>query len=69
MKLLCRLQNKYKEDGQKSQSVSVYSQLQDTNDIQFARAVSELQSQVRSCDLQRVPRELLTDQHTSLADM
>lgn len=41
------LQNKYKESGKKGQTVSAYSQLPETNDIQFARAVSEIQSEVR----------------------
>lgn len=47
LNVLCRLQNKYKESGRKSQTVSVYSQLADTNDIQFAKTVSEIQSEVR----------------------
>lgn len=41
------LQNKYKESGKKSQNVSLYSQLTDTNDIQFAKTVSDIQSEVR----------------------
>lgn len=45
--MFCCLQNKYKESGKKSQRVSVYSQLPETNDIQFAKAVSEIQSEVR----------------------
>lgn len=45
---LCFVQNKYKESGKKSQSVSVYSQLPETNDTQFAKAVCQIQSEVRS---------------------
>ena len=40
------LQNKYKEDGKRSVYNSVYSQLPETAEIQFVKAVSELQSQV-----------------------
>lgn len=46
-RLCLHFQNKYKESGKKSQTVSVYSQLPQTNEIQFAKAVSELQSEVR----------------------
>lgn len=45
---LCFVQNKYKESGKKSQSVSVYSQLPETNHMQFAKAVCQIQSEVRS---------------------
>lgn len=46
-RLCLHFQNKYKESGKKSQSVSVYSQLPQTNEMQFAKAVSEIQSEVR----------------------
>ncbi|PWA32051.1 hypothetical protein CCH79_00020385 [Gambusia affinis] len=39
--------NKYKEGGKKVQTVSVYSQLPETNQTQFAKNVSELQSEVK----------------------
>ena len=39
-------QNKYKEDSKKSLSQSIYSQLPETSDTQFARTISELQSEV-----------------------
>lgn len=41
------VQVRYKEDGRRSQTVSVYSQLPQTSDTEFAKAVSELQSEVR----------------------
>lgn len=41
------VQVRYKEDGRRSQTVSVYSQLPQTSDTDFAKAVSELQSEVR----------------------
>ena len=40
-------QNKYKEDGKKSLSQSIYSQLPETSDTQFAKTVSQTQSEVR----------------------
>lgn len=40
-------QNKYKEDGMRSLSQSFYSQLPETAETQFAKTVSELQSEVR----------------------
>lgn len=40
------VQLRYKEEGRRSQSMSVYSQLPETNDIQLARTVSEQQSEV-----------------------
>lgn len=42
----CLLQAKYKESGKKSRSQSVYSQLPETTETQFAKTVSELQSEV-----------------------
>lgn len=45
---LCLLQNKYKEDGMKSLSQSLYSQLPETTETQLAKTVSELQSEVRN---------------------
>lgn len=44
---LCLLQSKYKGDGIRSLSQSLYSQLPETTETQLARTVSELQSQVR----------------------
>lgn len=44
----CLLQIKYKEEGLKSLSQSVYSQLPETMATQFARNVSEAQSDVRA---------------------
>lgn len=41
------VQVRYKEDGRWSQAVSLYSQLPQTSDTEFAKAVSELQSEVR----------------------
>ena len=41
------LQNKYKEDGKKNLSQSIYSQLPETSDTQFAKTVSQTQSEVR----------------------
>lgn len=41
------VQARYKEDGRRSQTVSLYSQLPQTSDTEFAKAVSELQSEVR----------------------
>lgn len=46
--ILCLLQNKYKEDGIKSLSQSLYSQLPETAETQLAKTVSELQSEVRN---------------------
>lgn len=40
------MQLRYKEEGRRSQSMSVYSQLPETNDIQLARTMSEQQSEV-----------------------
>lgn len=40
------MQLRYKEEGRRSQSMSVYSQLPETNDIQLARIMSEQQSEV-----------------------
>lgn len=45
------LQNKYKEDGKKSVSYSVYSQLPETAEIQFAKAMADLANEVcPKCD-------------------
>lgn len=44
----CLLQIKYKEEGLKSLCQSIYSQLPETMETQFARNVSELQSDVRT---------------------
>lgn len=41
-------QNNYKEGGKKDMSTSLYSQLPDTIEIQFARELTELQSEVAS---------------------
>lgn len=43
-------QNKYKEDGKRSLAQSFYSQLPETSDTQFAKSVSELQSEVSETD-------------------
>lgn len=40
-------QKKYQEDGKRKASVSLYSQLPDTPEIQHALEVSQLQSDVR----------------------
>jgi hypothetical protein len=40
------MQSKYKEEGKKAHGSSVYSQLPATMETQFARTVSDLQSQV-----------------------
>lgn len=45
--ILCSSQSKYKEGGRRSLSQSFYSQLPETAETQFARAVAELQSEVR----------------------
>lgn len=39
-------QNKYKESGKKSRTSSLYSQLPQTNETQFNKTLSEIQSQV-----------------------
>lgn len=39
-------QKKYKEDGKRSLSQTLYSQLPRTAETQFAKSVSELQSEV-----------------------
>lgn len=44
-------QSKYREDGMKSLSQSFYSQLSETAETQFAKTVSELQSEVREQQL------------------
>ena len=44
----CLLQIKYKEDGMRSLSQSVYCQLPETAETQLAKTVSELQSEVTS---------------------
>lgn len=41
-------QKKYKEDGKRKASVSLYSQLPDTPEIQHALEVSQLQSEVHA---------------------
>lgn len=41
------LQNKYKEEGKKEMSSSLYSQLPETAEMQLAKAVQEFQSEVR----------------------
>lgn len=46
LSVCCVLQSKYKEDGVRSRSHSVYSQLAETAETQFAKNVSELQSEV-----------------------
>lgn len=43
---LASVQSKYKEDGIKSLSQSLYSQLPETAETQLAKTVSELQSEV-----------------------
>lgn len=47
----CLLQIKYQEEGKKRLSQSLYSQLPETSQTRFARDVSELQSDVRTCFL------------------
>lgn len=47
----CLLQVKYQEEGKRSLSQSLYSQLPETSQTRFARDVSELQSHVRTCFL------------------
>ena len=42
------LKSKYKEESKKAHGSSVYSQLPETMETQFARTVSDLQSQVRT---------------------
>lgn len=42
------LQNKYKESGKKIQNSSLYTQLPQTTETEFAKSVSELTSQVHS---------------------
>lgn len=44
---LVLLQKKYKEDGKRKASISLYSQLADAPEIQHALEVSQLQSEVR----------------------
>lgn len=39
-------QNKYKEEGKKEMSSSLYSQLPETSEMQLAKAVHEFQSEV-----------------------
>lgn len=48
IKSLCVVifQNKYKESGKKSRTSSLYSQLPQTNETQFNKTLSEIQSQV-----------------------
>lgn len=41
-------QKKYKEDGKRKASISLYSQLPDTPEIQHALEVSQLQSEVHT---------------------
>lgn len=41
------LQNKYKEEGKKEMSSSLYSLLPETAEMQLAKAVQEFQSEVR----------------------
>lgn len=43
------LQNKYKEEGRKEMSSSLYSQLPETTEIQLAKIVHEFQSEVLEC--------------------
>lgn len=43
-------QNKYKEEGKKEMSSSLYSQLPETAEMQLAKAVHEFQSEVSLCD-------------------
>ena len=43
--VVASLQNKYREDGKRGVSTSGYSQLPETVETQFVKAVSELQSQ------------------------
>lgn len=47
---LCLLQNKYKENGIRSLSQSLYSQLPETAETQLAKTVSEVQSEVRNAE-------------------
>lgn len=44
--LLYISQNKYREEGRKTLSTCVYSQLAETTDTQFVKTVTELQSDV-----------------------
>lgn len=43
-------QVKYKEEGKKQASTSLYSQLPETAEIQFAKQMSEMQSEVGNAD-------------------
>lgn len=43
---LSALQNKYKEEGKKEMSSSLYSQLPETIEMQLAKTVHEFQSEV-----------------------
>ena len=49
------VQKKYKEEGKRKASISLYSQLPDTPEIQRALEVSQLQSEVRSQPQRRRP--------------
>lgn len=49
--IFLNLQTKYKEDGKRSQTASFYSQLPQTSETQFAKSVSEIQSEVRIRDV------------------
>lgn len=60
---LC-FQNKYKEDGVKSLCESLYSQLPETAELQFAKSVSDLQSQVSLSPGSSLPAHLETAAHT-----
>lgn len=42
-------QNKYKEEGKKEMSSSLYSQLPETTEMQLAKTVHEFQSEVLVC--------------------
>lgn len=42
-------QNKYKEEGKKEMSSSLYSQLPETTEMQLAKTVHEFQSEVLGC--------------------
>lgn len=53
-------QNKYKEEGKKEMSSSLYSQLPQTTEMQLAKTVHEFQSEV-------LTRSAHSDVHSSLS--
>ena len=60
-------QSKYKEDGKKSLSQSIYSQLPETPNTQFAKTASHLQSEVEAficfTEIRRLPKLQPKDQN------